>query len=290
MKEITIKANAKINLAIDVLDKLDNGYHKVDMIIVPLLLHDTIEVTRLANNYNTYLYSNDEKIPCDETNLAYKALNLLKNTYNFDDKFKIYIYKRIPVEAGLGGGSSDAAAILKNIPALLANQSFEKVDPLTLAPQIGSDVSFFINNRPARATEKGNVLTDIKIKIPYHVLIVKPKQGLSTKEVYTFYDEIKEKIAHPNIDKLIEGLENDDAELIQANLINVLTVPAISKLPLIKKVLNSFENMNLSLYGMSGTGSACFALSKDKKYLRKVEEVFQQQGYQVFLTQFDLSN
>lgn len=286
MNQITVKAHAKINLAIDIKSKLDNGYHEIDMVTVPLMLHDTLEITRLGPNYNTYLYCNDEKIPCDETNLVYKALSILKQTYKFKDNFKIYIYKRIPVEAGLGGGSSDAASILKELPLFFAK---DIVDPSSLSSQIGSDVAFFLKNIPARVTSTGETLTPIKIKTPYYVLLVKPDHGLSTKEIYNLYDENHSNINHPNINQLIEALQIDDEDKIQANLINVLSVPAIIKLPLINDLLNEFININLPLSGMSGTGSTCFALSKDKKYLEYVAKHFESKGHQVFVTQFKLN-
>ena len=289
MNTLTIKAYAKINLAINVLGKLENGYHDIDMVTVPLFLHDTLEITKLGAKYNTYLFSNDEKIPCDETNLVYKALFALKASHKFTDNFKIYIYKRIPVEAGLGGGSSDAASIIKELPALLADKINDTYDPYLLAKQIGSDVSFFIKNKPARVRKVGEELEEIEIKCPYHVLLVKPSTGLSTKEVYSIYDDMKDNIIHPNIDELISALKIDDEDKIQANLVNVLTKPAISKLPIISDILSQLNNMNLPLSGMSGTGSTCFALSKDKKYLKDVASYFEKQEYQVFLTQLNLT-
>ena len=289
MKEYTIKANGKINLAIDVRKRLDNGYHEIDMVTVPLELHDTINISYLKDNTaETYLFCNDEKIPCDESNLVYKAYKLLKEKDDFSEKLKIFIYKRIPVEAGLGGGSSDAAAILMNLPAILKKKN--DIDIYSLAPIIGSDVSFFLNNRPARVLSTGDKLEDITIKDSYYVLIVKPKVGLSTKLVYALYDEMEEDIKRPNIQELIEGLKTGDEEKIQANMINVLTKPATNRVPIINDILYDMKMMNLPLSNMSGTGSACFALSKDKNYLKKVSEVFEKKGHKVFLTQFKLNS
>lgn len=290
MNLISAKAYAKLNLAIDVYNRLENGYHNIDMITVPLFLHDTLEINKIGDTTNTYLFCDDERVPCDESNLVHKAFTILKQEYNFKTNFKVYIYKRIPLQAGLGGGSSDAASMLKALPTMLKDLNITEEILMNLAPKIGSDVPFFVKCKPARVKNIGDVLNPITIKCPYYVLLVKPLQGLSTKKIYDLYDEMKDSVTHPDLDTLVHALEIDDEEMIQANLINVLSYPAIKELPLISDILNSFEMMDLSLHGMSGTGSTCFALSKDKEYLKKVSDVFLKQGHQVFVTQFNLKN
>ncbi len=289
MNTIVIRALAKINLAIDVLNKRSDGYHEIDMVTIPLKLHDSIEVTPFPANskLDTYLYCDDPTIICDESNLAYKALNTMRENFRVNGSFRMVIHKRIPVQAGLGGGSADAAAILRALDNYMHDSQDEKIkieDKMAL--QIGSDVPFCLYNKPARVRGIGEKMEFIKVKHPYHVLIVKPNVGLSTKSVYEAYDLIDEEIKHPNIDNLIKALEQDDEEGIKNNMFNVLSIPAIKALPLISELLEKMNTMGLTLNGMSGTGSACYALHKDKKTLERAKNIFEKSGYECFLTEF----
>lgn len=291
MNTIIVKALAKINLAIDVLGKREDGYHTIDMVTIPLKLHDSIEITPFPAHaqMDTYLYCDDPTIVCDESNLAYKALNAMRDNFRVNGNFRMMIHKRIPVQAGLGGGSADAAAVIRALDNYMHEPAEDK-DKIEqkLALQIGSDVPFCLINKPARVTGKGEGLTPIKVKCPYNCLIVKPNIGLSTKSVYEAYDLIEEEIKHPDIEALIKALEIDDEKGIKENLINVLAVPAIKALPLIAQLLDRMNTMGLSLSGMSGTGSACFAIHKDKKLLERAKAIFEKDNYECYLTEFAL--
>jgi 4-diphosphocytidyl-2-C-methyl-D-erythritol kinase len=288
MNTLVIRALAKINLAIDVLDKRSDGYHSIDMVTIPLKLHDSIEMTRLPSGGNTYLYCDDPTIVCDESNLAYKALDATRKAYHADGEYRLFIYKKIPVEAGLGGGSADAAAIIKALRPLIPGDVENVRSETELAISIGSDVPFCLFDKPARVRGKGEQLDFIKVATNYSVLIVKPNFGLSTKTVYEAYDLISESIPHPNIPELIDALGKGDEASIQKNLVNVLSVPAIRALPLIGDILAQMRSMGFPLCGMSGTGSASFALSKDRKALERASHVFEKAGYNVTLTEFAL--
>lgn len=292
MNTIVVRALAKINLAIDVLSKREDGYHEIEMVTIPLKLHDSVEITPFPPNSKTetYLYCDDPTIVCDESNLAYKALNAMRDGMRVNGKFCINIHKRIPVEAGLGGGSADAAAVIKALDNYMKTSVEEKKEAEEkIALSIGSDVPFCLYDKPSMVKGRGEILQPIKIKYPYQVLIVKPNVGLSTKSVYEAYDLIDEKeIKHPNINALIKALEEDDEEGIASNLVNVLSVPAIKSLPLIQNLLDELTSMGLKMNGMSGTGSACFALHKDKKLLERAKNILSKEGYNCYLTEFYL--
>ena len=289
MNTIVIKALAKINLAIDVLRRREDNYHDIDMVTIPLTLHDSIEITHLPRGYETYLFCDNPTIVCDESNLAYKALEEMRKSFELPRSFKIFIYKKIPVEAGLGGGSADAAAVIRAIDHFLPPSQDKEERIRELASRIGSDVPFCLYDRPSRVQGKGEVLTPIEVGYPYHVLIVKPSYGLSTKSVYEAFDTIEETIRRPNIERLIDALKKDDEEGMRQSMANVLSVPAIKALPLIGEILERMNAMGLPLNGMSGTGSACFALSKDKRHLERVAHVFEKEGNQAYVTQFCLA-
>lgn len=285
MNTLVVKAPAKINLAIDVLNTREDHYHEVDMISIPLKLHDSIEICALGKGYDTYLYCDDPTLVCDESNLAYKALDVMKTTFSHKKEYQISIHKKIPVEAGLGGGSADAAAVMKAINIFMQREN-KSIDLNALALSIGSDVPFCLKNIPSRVQGIGEKLTPIKVAYPYHVLIVKPDKGLSTADVYRDFDSYPGEIKHPNIPALIKALETDDEEKIEKNLINVLYYPASRALNDIVVLIEDMKKMGLKLCGMSGTGSACFGISKDRKFLEKVCHIFSKKGYQTYLTQF----
>ncbi len=292
MNTIIVRALAKINLAIDVKKKREDQYHTIDMVTIPLKLHDSIEIAPISTNgsNDTYLYCDDPTIICDESNLAYKALNLMKENKRISGAFQILIHKRIPVEAGLGGGSADAAAVIRaldNYNKEKGNDVLSIEDHISL--QVGSDVPFCIHNKPCRVQGIGEILTPITVKDHYYVLVVKPDIGLSTKSVYEAYDLYDQnEIQHPNIDELILGLKEGNEALIEKNMINVLSYPAIKALPQIQDLLDEMKSLKLNLCGMSGTGSACFALSKDKRYLEHCLNIFERKGYSCHFTDFAL--
>lgn len=292
MNTIIIRALAKINLAIDVKKRREDGYHEIDMVTIPLKLHDSIEITPIPSNISkdTYLYCDDPTIICDESNLAYKALNLMKEQRRIEGSFQMMIHKRIPVQAGLGGGSADAAAVIHALDNYNKEDKEKKMAiENELALKVGSDVPFCLLNKPARVSGIGEKLEEISVKDHYYVLVVKPNMGLSTKSVYEAYDLYDQaEMKHPDITALIQGLKEGDESLIQENLINVLSYPAIKALPEIQELLDSMKDLNLPLSGMSGTGSACFALSKDKKHLEHCYNIFDRKGYSCYFTEFAL--
>lgn len=288
MQETIVRAYAKINLAIDIKGKREDGYHELDRVTVPLKLHDSIEIFPLgaSSGKDTYLYCDDPTIICDESNLAYKALDFRRENHQVNGSYQILIHKRIPVRAGLGGGSADAAAVRHAVEHYNPSKEKEEIEKRR-AVNVSSDVPFCLLNKPCRVQGKGEILTPIEIKDDYHVLIVKPKEGLSTKSVFEAYDLIDpNEVVHPNIDALRKGLREGKEDLIQQNRINVLSLPAIKALPLIGEILKQRQDRKLSLCGRSGTGSACYALSKDKKKIEAAYHFFEQKGYEVYSTQF----
>ena len=116
---LMVKAYAKVNVALNINGKFENGYHDIDTVILPLELHDRIEFEILPNNFDTMITTDDRSLPTDESNLIYKAYKVLKDRFNFDTKFRIHAHKSIPVSAGLAGGSADAAATMNTIIKML---------------------------------------------------------------------------------------------------------------------------------------------------------------------------
>ncbi len=265
---LSIKSYAKINIALNVVDKLDSGYHTLDSVIVPLELHDTILISVLKSSADTYVTIDDFSLGVIDYNVATFAIEKFAAKYGIDKKFRVFIHKVIPMQAGLGGGSSNAAFVMKGVNQLLKlNVSSEELKELAIS--LGADVPFFVDCVPSRMQGIGEVLTPINIKNNYHVLIVKPKAGLSTKEIFDKSDEMT--LNTCNIDKVIEALETGNDEMLAENINNSLTKPAVELLPEIDKIINTLKGFGLNIVGMTGSGSAVFALSTNAKLLKKIE-------------------
>lgn len=285
-----IKAFAKINLAIDVKKKDENGYHDIDMVTLPITLHDVLEMEQLISRHGIFITSDDPSLICDEGNLAFKALKAMEDNFSFSKGYRIQIYKRIPMNAGLGGGSADAAGIIRAI-CKLYNMDAHDPKIIKVARSIGSDVPFCLLNKPARVLGTGENIIPLDSKLDYHVIIIKPHKGLSTKDVYEKYDTIpEEEIEHPDISALIEAIKIGDEQKMFENMKNGLYKPASLLCPVISGILNDFKKMGFPLYSMTGSGNACFALSKDLEQIEKAKNYFTSLNYITITASTNLTN
>lgn len=285
-----IKAFAKINLAIDVKKKDENGYHDIDMVTLPITLHDVLEMEQLISRHGIFITSDDPSLICDEGNLAFKALKAMEDNFSFSKGYRIQIYKRIPMNAGLGGGSADAAGIIRAI-CKLYNMDAHDPKIIKVARSIGSDVPFCLLNKPARVLGTGENIIPLDSKLDYHVIIVKPHKGLSTKDVYEKYDTIpEEEREHPDISALIEAIKIGDEQKMFENMKNGLYKPASLLCPVISGILNDFKKMEFPLYSMTGSGNACFALSKDLEQIEKAKNYFTSLNYITITASTNLTN
>ncbi len=285
-----IKAFAKINLAIDVKKKDENGYHDIDMVTLPITLHDVLEMEQLISRHGIFITSDDPSLICDEGNLAFKALKAMEDNFSFSKGYRIQIYKRIPMNAGLGGGSADAAGIIRAI-CKLYNMDAHDPKIIKVARSIGSDVPFCLLNKPARVLGTGENIIPLDSKLDYHVIIIKPHKGLSTKDVYEKYDTIpEEEREHPDISALIEAIKIGDEQKMFENMKNGLYKPAGLLCPVISGILNDFKKMGFPLYSMTGSGNACFALSKDLEQIEKAKNYFTSLNYITITASTNLTN
>lgn len=280
----SVKAYAKINLALNVYDRKEDGYHNIDMITVPLDLHDIIELELLPKGYESYITSDDDSLPTDESNLSNKAFRKMKDKFNIDKNVLIHIYKRIPMCAGLGGGSADAAAVINaTLKAIKLKPSQE--DLISLASSIGGDVSFCLYNKPARCRGIGEKLDFITLKKKYHVLLVKPNEGVSTALAYQTFDELEVKPQLSNIERLIEGLKIGDEKIIAEEMKNGLQECAIKLVPEIKNIIDTLKKDGFPLTMMSGSGSTVFCMSLDHHAILEEYKKLSKLNYTVIVTQ-----
>ncbi|MCQ2799317.1 MAG: 4-(cytidine 5'-diphospho)-2-C-methyl-D-erythritol kinase [Bacilli bacterium] len=276
-----VKSRAKINLSLKVVGTRENGYHDLEMVMVPLEMHDVIEIVRRPGALDTYITSDDVGLAHLHNNLCTVAVEAMRKEFGFKDNFDINIHKEIPFAAGLGGGSSNAAAVIESLIKILGIKTDdETINRIALS--IGADVPFFLKGKPCLAQGLGEQLTPIEIKSPYHCLIVKPQQGLSTKAVYEVADNFDK--ADIDTNKILAALKEDDIVELGKDIGNDLYAPAKSLLPEVEKIVESLKADGFPVAAMTGSGSACFALSKDKKLVKEKAKDYRKLGYIVKVT------
>ena len=275
-----LKAYAKINLAINVVKKRKDGFHDLDMIVLPLKLHDTIATSRISKKQTSHILINDGT-PNFTNDICGNVIKAISDKFNIKKKYEFAIYKDIPMESGLGGGSSDAAMIYR-----FYNKKFKlgmsDVTAINFLKEYGKDIPFFLMNKPARVRGDGDLIEPITIKKDYYVLIVKPKQGLSTKEVYEALT--KQDYQASDIENVIKALQDGDDNLLAKSIGNALETPAIKKCPKIKEIKDYLIKKGFPITLMTGAGTAVFSLSLDKDKVEETANNLKKLNYQAFYT------
>lgn len=254
-------ANAKINLGLYVTAKREDGYHAIESIFLPISLHDVIEV---ANSSEQNVVFKSEGIAIDglpEDNLCYKAYHLLKKDYQIGG-IDCYLLKNLPIGAGLGGGSSDAAFMLKLLNDLfslnLSSQALEKY-----AAQLGSDCPFYINNKTSFVSGRGEIMEPVELNLAdKHIIVVYPDIHISTKQAYS---QIKPHSAPVDL-KEISNLHIKDWRENISNDFEKSILPLYPQIGLIKEKLYDHGAIYAS---MSGSGSAVYGIFDEKVNLQK---------------------
>ena len=269
MRPIDLKALAKINLGLDVLGKRADGYHDVRMVMQSIYLYDNIRIEE-TNSLGIELSSNLSYLPTDQRNIAYKAAEILLQEFEIKKGVRILLNKRIPVAAGLAGGSSNAAAVLFGMN-ILFKLGLSKMDLMERGLKLGADVPYCIMRGTALAEGVGERLTPLPSLPRCTVLIAKPGFSVSTKAVYEALGQVEE-LSHPDIDGVISGLEKGDLDEIAKAMGNVLESVTISMHPAIDTIKNEMmENGALGAM-MSGSGPTVFGLFKSKAMASETKE------------------
>ncbi len=266
MKNLHIRSFAKINISLNITKKREDGFHELDSVMLPISLHDSLVVSKL-NGPDNFVTVDDFSIRTFSYNLATLSIDKLQSVYHFNDKFRVLIHKVIPIQAGLGGGSSNAAFTMKAVNSMLKLGATDE-ELINLGKTLGCDIPFFIKCKPARVQGVGEILTPITIKNNYYVLLVKPELGCSTREVYAVSDTMDLKVG--NIENVIKALEEGDDDLLAKNISNALQEPAIELVPVIQSIIDELHENGLKMVQVTGSGSAVFALSTNKKQLKEV--------------------
>lgn len=263
----SIKSYAKINISLCIKKKNDNGYHELDSVMLPVELHDSIIITPLYQAHDNFVTVDDFSNGLVHYNLVGHCIDALADKYKFKNKFRLYIHKNIPMQAGLGGGSSNAAFTMKAVNSILKLNATDE-ELIKLATPLGADIPFFIPCVPARCRGIGEKIEPIEIKKDYYAILIKPKEGVSTKEAFALCD--KKPYKQIDIDKVVEALKEGDDDKLVEYMGNSMEEAAIELVPEIKDVKNYLYDKGLKIVGMSGSGSTVFALSEDKQLLTKI--------------------
>lgn len=264
---LSIKAPAKINLALDVLRKREDGYHDVDMIMTTIDLADRVDIRPVASG-GIYVSTTAGFLPEDERNLAYQAAHLFQQRFAIKQGVAIHITKNIPVAAGLAGGSSDAAAVLRGLNRLW--QTHLAVDELAeLGAAIGSDVAFCVYGGTARATGRGEKIERLPSPPPCWVVLARPEEAVSTKETYEALN-LSNKGPAPDIERMKAAIISRNYEEICRHLGNVLEKVTIPRLPEIGQIKRQMTRLGADGVLMSGSGPTVFGFTLHESRARKI--------------------
>ena len=270
-----VKAFAKINLCLDVLRRKEDGYHEVEMVMTNVDIFDVLEIKELEEK-KILLKSYNTDLAMDESNLIYKAIALLQKETGKTFGVEVLLEKNIPMEAGMAGGSADAAATLKAVNELF-KLNISKDRLMELGASLGADIPFCIMGGTALASGIGEKLKSLKPLPKMKILIAKPNTGLSTKKVYESLDIEnlnKSGFRHRDVKEMVSVIESDKDEKtkikeIADSLNNILELPSVKLLPFIEDIKKTMMDNNCLGCLMSGSGTAVFGIfDSDEDMLR----------------------
>jgi len=283
MNHIILKARAKINLTLDVLGKRDDGYHDIEMIMQTVNLYDTVSIKKTYKD-EIKLETNLKWLPSDDRNLAYKAAEIIKKNYGIKTGVFIELRKRIPVAAGLAGGSSDAAAVLVGMK-ILFELDITTTELMAMGKELGADVPYCIMRKTALAQGIGDKLTRLPSCPECYVVIAKPNVSISTAYIYKIIDNESIEV-RPNTELMIQAIKDNDLVAIAKNMYNVMEKVTSKENPVIGELKQFLIEKGALGAVMSGSGPTVFGLfddeakAKDAYYRLKIYS----QAKDVFLT------
>lgn len=262
---LTLNANAKINLTLDILGTREDGYHEVAMIMQEISLHDTLSMGKINQGISLTIVIEGQQgtLPADESNLCWKTAALVQKEYNLQEGVEIHLTKRIPMAAGLAGGSADAAAVLKGMNHLF-RLGMTEARLCELGARLGSDIPFCIMGGTMLATGRGEVLTRLPSFPRLSVVLAKPPVGVSTAWAYKTYDAGYDG-PHPDNEAMLEAIHGGDAHKAAGLLCNVLEGVTETEHPVIADYKRLMMEHGAMASMMSGSGPTVFGLLREKQ-------------------------
>lgn len=260
------KAPAKINLSLDVISKRSDGYHDVEMIMTTIDLADRVTIYAIGQD-RIEVSLESRYVPSDERNLAFKAAVAFKRRYGLPSGVHIHIEKNIPVSAGLGGGSTDAAAVLRGLNRLWSLE-IPLRDLADLGASIGTDVPFCVYGNTAIATGRGEKIEPLDSPPSCWVVLAKPNIGVSTRAIF---QRINPKgLAHPNTREIIHALSSKDFARMCSSVGNVLEDVTLSLYPEVQRIKDIMKQMGAPGVLMSGSGPTVYSLVENYSKAKRI--------------------
>lgn len=280
MESISLKAPAKINLSLDVISRMENGYHNLSMIMQSISLYDIITIKKIApdnakrrfvideQGNKVIITCNDKSVPTDEKNIVFKCAKAFFELNNISDSFiSIDISKKIPSAAGMAGGSSDGAAVLIGLNILFDKKmTYESL--CEIGAKIGADIPFCITGGTALCEGIGEIITPLMPLSSGYILICKPDIDVSTKEIFSKVD-IKNIKNHPDTEKLTNAVNSNDLPLLCKNMYNCLeeiTSQMHEEISVIEEKIRFFSPLGVM---MSGSGPTVFGIFDSDEKCKK---------------------
>ncbi len=285
MNRLELNAYAKVNLGLDVLRRREDGYHELRMIMQTVDLYDTLTLEK-KEEAGIEMTCNIEGLPCDERNLVYKSAKLMFEEYKLPGGIRIHLEKRIPMAAGMAGGSTNAAAVFNGMNELY-ELGVTKERLCELGVKIGADVPYCIVGGTALSEGIGEVLTMLPNVPDCVVLIAKPDFDVSTK--YVFENLRANSLTyHPDIDAMAEAIRAGDLQGVVKVMDNVLEIVTETKYTEITEIKNAMKEHNAMRAMMSGSGPTVFGLYESAEDAKAAAEEIKKRNLakQVFVSSF----
>jgi len=261
MDVISLECPAKINLSLDVIGKREDGYHDLKMIMQSVCLFDKVTLKKSLSGIN--ISCNNQKVPVDQENICYKTAQLMFERFELKSGLDIIIDKRIPIAAGLAGGSTDAAGVIEGIN-LLYELRLDLKEMMEIGLKVGADVPFCLHKGTALAEGVGERITKLDPVKAWCVLAKPSDISVSTKDVFGAFrnDEVQKR---PNTEMMIEYIKNEDLENLSESMVNVLETVTIREYPKLLNIKNIMIEFKALGCIMSGSGPTVFGLFRNKE-------------------------
>lgn len=275
MSSFYAKCPAKINLFLKVTSKRDDGYYALESLFAFLDLYDQLEVFQ-SKQFNLEINGEFGHLLDKNNNIFTKILTFFVKNYQISPNITIKITKNIPVAAGLGGGSSNAAYFIHALNKIFALNLNNK-QLLQISLNFGSDIAFLLGKTAAIVQGRGEIINNYPNFRPITALLINPKVTLATSNIFANFDD--QFSAKSSLNSLI----NSDINQLMANFGNDLEKVAIKKLPLIAQIINNCKNNGAKIARMSGSGASCFAIFDNLDDLDRAKKYFEQNHSQYFV-------
>lgn len=267
---MNFKANAKINLSLDITGVLDNGYHSVSMVMQSVEFCDIVSIEK---SDTITVQTDNPLIPDGKENLAYRACEIMINKFDIQHGFSVKIKKNIPVGGGMAGGSTDAAAVMRGINEV-CNLGISTKELMNIGVNLGADVPFCIQQKPSLAEGIGEKLTPIRgLSKDLYILLVNPNIFISTKEIYSKIDNKKCFNTIDNV-TLVSALEEQNLEKAGLYMKNVMQSVTEEICPEIRSIIQKLYENGAEIALMSGSGATCYGIFKSIETAQKAQKAF----------------